>query len=129
MVVVFVAFRWINLSSRLVRLFLFFLILNLTTTKIYSLSLHDALPIFAARLRGPIPGVVARGARDPVLAPHRARAAPGAGDRGPHAVRVPGAHEYRATVVPAARAASVLQQCGVHPDDGGHVLPPVPERP
>src|SRR5256885_2141930 len=38
-------------------------------------------------------------------------------------------HEHRAAVVPAARAAPVLQHRGVHPDDGGHVLPRVPKRP
>src|SRR5947207_3829715 len=47
--------------------------------------------------------VVARGARDPVLASHRARAAPRSGHRGPHAVRLPGSHEHRAAVVPAAQ--------------------------
>src|SRR5438034_7583115 len=63
-----------------------------STTKIYTLSLHDALPISG-------------GAGDPVLASHRARAATGSGDRRPDAVRVPGSHEHRAAVVPAARAA------------------------
>src|SRR5213595_1997666 len=83
----------------------------------------------AAGLRGPVPRVVARGARDSVLASHRARAAPGSGHRRPDAVRVPGSHEHRAAVVPAARATPVLQQRGVRPDDGGDVLSPIPKRP
>src|SRR2546426_11276467 len=76
-----------------------------------------------AGLCGTVAGVVARGARNPVLASHRARAATGTGDRRPDAVRVPGSHEHRAAVVPAARAAPVLQHGGVPPDDGGDVLP------
>src|SRR6266702_2198454 len=48
-------------------------------------------------------GVVARGARDLVLASRRARAAARSGDRRPYAVRVHGDHEQRAVVVPAAR--------------------------
>src|SRR5438034_9819955 len=87
-----------------------------STTKIYTLSLHDALPISG-------------GAGDPVLASHRARAAAGSGDRRPDAVRVPGSHEHRAAVVPAAGAAPVLQHGSVHPDDGGDVLPRVPKLP
>src|SRR6516165_4976183 len=59
MVVFFIAFRWIHLSTPLIRLFLLVLILLLmptlnrseerfsrnAETDIYTLSLHDALPI------------------------------------------------------------------------------------
>src|SRR5215204_7473471 len=77
MVVFFIAFRWIHLSTPLIRLFLLVLILLLmptlnfllvwfalillrfffndtATTEIYTLSLHDALPILSR------PGIVDR---------------------------------------------------------------------
>src|SRR5579862_4933853 len=52
MVFFFIVFRWIHLSTPLIRLFLFvFFFFNETaSTEIYTLSLHDALPICQYRL-------------------------------------------------------------------------------
>src|SRR6266567_1989530 len=59
MLLFFIAFRWIHLSTPLIRLFLLVLILLLmlfffndpATTEIYTLSLHDALPISTRAIR------------------------------------------------------------------------------
>src|SRR2546426_3953677 len=82
----------------------------------------------APRFRGPLANVVAGRARDPVLASHRARATPGAGHSRPRVVRRCRADEHLAAVVPASRAASVLQYGSLHTDGRGHVLPPLSER-
>ena len=63
---------------------------------------------------------------DPVLSPHRARPAAGAGAPGSQPVRAAGAHEPRATVGAARRTAPLLQHHRVHPDGDRDVLPPVP---
>ena len=82
----------------------------------------------AAGFCGPVANLVARGTRDPVLAPYRARAAAGPGYRRPDALRGRRPHEHSAAVVPAARATSVLQYDRLYPDGRGDVLSPLAER-
>src|SRR5690606_36155886 len=63
---------------------------------------------------------------DPVLPPHRARAAAGAGHRRSQPLRLAGAREPRAAVGTARRTAPVLQHHRVRPDGRRDVLPHVP---